>query len=696
MFIHTLLVLTAVATALAVVPTQELRKLKAYDCSRPTDRRAVALPDQENCHHDTDQVVDVKEETLLLLQRVQRQQITATRCRVHKAYLTTYCGTYDHQTVVPTWSHFNRELSVSAEECRQLWSTAKYEVKVSSLAGGGKKTFPLSLNGTTTFRHYPVGKTEVSTDHVTCTGERLDAINRLVQFATYTVELHQVPVLMSPGGELTNYLTQRLLPCTVGAGLCQVPGDGMYVWTPTTWAHLCPLFEARQFKGLRTTGATGKTVIMSTDGSMIRVLIKDQLSMCGQLVHPTNYDMLYISSALQASEFRRPLPEREFSLTTYVNQQDGFLFEKVKGMIHREHNSVLRNACEVATGSVSRQYLQAATRQRAALDGQTLALGNGYFATPAGEGFYRYKCREITVYAQDTAQCRDALPVQLQAKDLRQYLQGHPPATSETETATPQFYIEPHSRRITTTATLIPCVDEMAPLYRDESGGWLSASPRVRMVPAPTTVESSRPDPELADEELDFEQGGIYSPEAVRRMEVFVQLPRVVKDVTTNLARQSDPNHGEFLHPHDVFPEVPDLEYDFLAQFWVGIDRYGRIASILIGSVMLVKFLCWIAGLFLRFLTLWRHHGFGWQLLGVVLPSILHWLHLRPNSKASDHLPLQEMAVESAEDRALHHAPYNALAIQVADLQSALELLQQEREEPRPLPQAPPLPKLTS
>ena len=120
--------------------------------------------------------------------------------------------------------------------------------------------------------------------------------------------------------------------------------------------------------------------------------------------------------------------------------------------------------------------------------------------------------------------------------------------------------------------------------------------------------------------------------------------------------------------------------------------------SILIGLVMTVRFLCWVAGLLIRLLALWRAHGPGWHLAGIVLPAILHWLHLRP-PRRDDDVPLRprdepqhQEANPEVDQAALRFAPHNALAVQVAHLQEALDQIRQERGEPEHPPRAPPLP----
>jgi hypothetical protein len=156
---------------------------------------------------------------------------------------------------------------------------------------------------------------------------------------------------------------------------------------------------------------------MSTDETMIRLLIKEPITRCQGQLFATNYEKLFVTVDFTHLTFMRKLPSEEYSTLTYVNQQDSWLTGKLSDAIITEHRSIKKQDCMSATQRKAINYEAMAAEQRVVTDGETASLGNGVFVQAAGDAWYRYKCKEILVFATTEQKCYASLTVQLQPTD---------------------------------------------------------------------------------------------------------------------------------------------------------------------------------------------------------------------------------------------------------------------------------------
>jgi hypothetical protein len=134
---------------------------------------------------------------------------------------------------------------------------------------------------------------------------------------------------------------------------------------------------------------------------MMRLVQEEPFVACGGLVYKTNYDRLFLTAELENEYFQTPVHPSEMSTITYVNVQDDYLFGTLTEYIRKEFTGLVRRRCRQHQEDRARAFASLAAEQRATVDGESTALGGGLFATAAGEAWYRYRCRNVTVLAAE-------------------------------------------------------------------------------------------------------------------------------------------------------------------------------------------------------------------------------------------------------------------------------------------------------
>ena len=100
-------------------------------------------------------------------------------------------------------------------------------------------------------------------------------------------------------------------------------------------------------------GLTIKThkVVMSTDSSHIRFVVKGTRTECGQEFLTTNYPYLLIrntviNGAPDRSLVTRELPKYELKLSNFITNRDDFIYHEISRNLRGEFASVLHDECK--------------------------------------------------------------------------------------------------------------------------------------------------------------------------------------------------------------------------------------------------------------------------------------------------------------------------------------------------------------
>lgn len=617
------LLLLALATAGDASLKAEQFQFLTYDCSNPTKLRSVSPPELKDCEVEAEGKSE-EAKTYTLLQKADYMRVKTKMCQVTRTRLGYYCGTYGHQTFVPQITHIQEPVKITAQQCMEMHTTGKFKVDGAS--------YPVTLDTPTTLNLERVGKTYYTHSDVTCEGGTWydKGIPRpgINVYESYNILIQEPEVMVDGEDKVVVAQTQRELPCPFGKEKCEFTGGRTYLWTYTTGSARCPYYKVRTVTGKEVLGADGNVVFMSTDGSMTRTVKKAPKTACDQPVFTTNYHKLFLTEALGDDNFNRPLHLAEMSVTTYSNNKDDFLYGKLTDYVKQEFAAVLREDCRQRQASRTTDFPGIAAEQAAVSDGETAAMGQGWFVTAAGEGWYQYQCQHILVTARETKECWAGLPVTLTDHDKNRYLAQRYEAGYDADIVSnkTEFFIEPHTRRLTTVGVPMPCVDYFAPVYRDSKGRWIKVCPQIQLVDAPEELQKDNYRPKNSHpEEFNFEEGGIYEAAAVRAMDKFSQAPRRQKELNSALVIMKTGNgEARRYSPHDVFPQIPDVDFDLWGGFWEWVDRWGRALSLFLLIITIFKIITTIMGFLFRCHTARRHRSGMMALILACFPSALH------------------------------------------------------------------------
>ena len=353
------------------------------------------------------------------------------------------------------------------------------------------------------------------------------------------------------------------LTCPIEDKHC-VGGDVTYVWRIPLKEH-CPLYHVRNFNGqlvkheLNDLTIQTSKIVMSTDQSQIRFVVKGKKLECGQSFLTTNYpDLLLrrtvINSVLDRNLITRPLPKDELKLSTFITNRDDYIYHEISRKLRREFFSVLRDECkENLRKTRTEHFLE---RQLPGLHTQVFILGGANYLTAAGEVAYFYKCRPRLV--ADT--CYDALPVEIaKENDTLTFC-----VQADCQSAiVPKFYIEPLTHRLTSVAKKVPCFSKFFARYKDIFGQWFAVTPNIETTEPPGKLDLETLCKKVSFDtpsDVDLSRGGVYDPNAVDDLITWLEGNRRQDIVMHQIADQvGNLNPGQYITPRLMFPLRGDI-----------------------------------------------------------------------------------------------------------------------------------------
>jgi hypothetical protein len=270
----------------------------------------------------------------VLLQKVPRVRIKIRTCKVTETVVPMYCGHYDHQTMVTPLAKWEVPSKAPVHLCQQWWLNKEYNSQVSS-------RHPLMVNATTIILVETLGRNWVTEDgEVKCKGEKFDYENKhykdLVISHQIAITLVEDMALINPDGTLITQQEEILLACQASEKSCTTDRV-TYLWDRPTELEKCLYFESRHTKGTVVTTEAGDSTYMRTDGSMVRLLMKEEpIAACGRLVTGTNYPILFLAKPQDKPSIGRQLNPHDATIFTYVNAQDETCTIALRGVSWRK------------------------------------------------------------------------------------------------------------------------------------------------------------------------------------------------------------------------------------------------------------------------------------------------------------------------------------------------------------------------
>ena len=586
--------------------TQMDRAVVAYDCSVPTLLETVQIPEKKasDCGEQRTRVLRQRNATLNILQQVETVPLQVYRCRVRKTTIPTGCGMHSHQWLVHPMVEIEKDQVVSPTLCKQWWDHQEY------VDPRGKK-HRLQRNSKNRIYSYLAGNIDTtSANFGYCSGETVrmaDGVmaRSMVVSQHQTIEMFRFDATSDRRGRIYIPQDDRKLPCNVLAESCATD-SGSYFWEKVDFNQHCPLYQTRTSSGIIVTDEGGRQSFLSRDNSLIRLRLRGVTVMCNQTVWETNFQKIVATEDTRYPDFNRPLTQAsEASLVTYVNAQDYFLAGFLTERIQREHDIMQKNECLQLVEERQLDYASLAAAQNVPVEGTTVALGAGFFASSRGDAFVKYRCKTLLAMARNVDRCYAALPVTLQPEDANAYrlARGWPVGTNATEV---NFFVTPNSHLLTTKGIEVECIPMMAPMFRGAYGSWITHTPDATFVSAePAKLQLTRQEVEEADKwELpDFEQGGVYEPDFVLALDRQRQLSRAAADVAVTLGRKAEEtgwtsgtlvgHYGGLNLPGLSIPSVWEI-------LWEAFSTWGIIVAGLIGILGLAYLITCCSGMFCR------------------------------------------------------------------------------------------------
>jgi hypothetical protein len=247
------------------------------------------------------------------------------------------------------------------------------------------------VNATTIILVETLGKTWVMEDgEVKCKGEKFDYKNKhyedLLISHQIAITLVKDTAIINPDGTLITHQEEILLACHASEKSCTTD-RATYLWDSPRELEKGLYFESRHTKRTVVTTEAFNSTYKSTDGSMVRLLMKEEpIAACGRLVTGTNYPTLFLAKPAQDNpSIGRRLNPQDATIFTYVNAQDEFLYHSTKGGKLEERAVIRAEFCHRSQQQRLTAYASLAAEQRTQIDGQTAALGGGKFVTASGE-----------------------------------------------------------------------------------------------------------------------------------------------------------------------------------------------------------------------------------------------------------------------------------------------------------------------
>ena len=675
----------------AVVPLEE-RIVPAWDCSAPAHLEPVQEGTPQYCKGSEFQPVSRTETPGFILQKARYASVKASVCREVRMVNTYYCGNYDHQTRVPQLSFPELRPHITPERCMQWHSEKMWRWKQ---PGNNRKfSHPLYMGQTMVQHVVTVGQYDLQEDHVDCTGETvvfrdetgtgddyhapLEDANQDVQFM---ITIEQVELRVDLINGTVHYPAEGRILEEYPRGTSTQPGETI-LWPPPHHLEVeCPYYNVQRSNSL-TYGALVRhgdgDLWFEADGDAhVRLKLKEpSFRICSADVYETNYDLLYFAPGYIEDHpyFRRPLPLFEISMSTFVNQQDAYIYDVLSAKIALSARQQMEFICNKEEADRQTKLARITSERAAALDGETVRVDEyGWFITRAGDGWHRYRCRRLLVHALEVNACYVGLPVALNSSDyftyrrvnymgppektpspsvvfnssgVRHHVLSPPPGSSpltqgegtdddQLEQEDPiQFFITPVSHRLTTVGIPRFCARLFPSLYKNAQGNWLSAGPQLNLLvnAQVRTVHAnlSLPDVNIVPD-FNAEGGGLYSAADLRQQEEMVLTPRWVQDVTHKLANTA--MHSNMLGDFNRDPtaktllkNLPTYGWAWLGSAYELVVQVASVLAIVSGLFLAFKMLRCCCGMSLRCCSVLSMYGpWTMALFPAIAPSVWDW-----------------------------------------------------------------------
>ena len=204
----------------------------------------------------------------------------------------------------------------------------------------------------------------------------------------------------------------------------------------------------------------------------------------------------------------------------------------------------------------------------------------------------------------------------------------------------PSYFLEPVTHRISQTAQEIPCIPRFFSRYKDIFDRWFAIIPTFERTDPPEiiNVQLLNRAINVAYDDTDFSQGGIYSNKDIDTLQRYLEMGRLQQAISYKCASQAgNLNPNQAITPSNLFPSytLPGGSWHIfiLGRIWGSLRSLGEIASVCLASFVILRTLWYLIKVLLNFHYLYRSHGFTPILAWVFCTKVLFAYHYKRTTR---------------------------------------------------------------
>ena len=581
---------------------------QAYDCSHPVQKRDIGYLEEAPCT-GTIEPRSVENVTFQILQKEEYLRVQGGKCGLTESSEVFHCGMHSHTAPPIFWASYERLPGrIDLQECKLLQTRQEYKDPL------GERQTSLNPDQVHRFQYTRTGSIDQDAN---CRGGDLlrngvsltDVVDIRTAYLTFGTE-----DFLIKDGTVTLASNREILPCGASMRYCYTETATYYWGLPP---RRCELAYTREVKGVLATDAQGDQVFMSTDGSLVRFVIEQQVSICGKLVHQTNYPDVYLFRIEEDKihkpgygRFERRIEGSEILLPSYIKNRDDYLYNHLLDLVAEEFAHVLGGACRARK---RQQRLDFFLQHRdPAL--MTWFLGNATFATSSGEVIYVYRCRPLLVRAETSNVCYNGIPVRP--------LQNNDPLNNNATS----LFMEPLTHRLSGQGIPIPCSQGYVAKYQNAFGSWTMVTPSILPATPPGDPFEGQLNAveRIFKDRLDWSEGGIYTEEELNDMHRYRDFPRVQNAISSAIGLQyAGEGITDHINANELFPDVSAWSTSFFGWIWDRLYDWGNICAAVIGFYTLAGMISTLVKWIIRLFIVRDFRGFfttiAWSLCSGIL-----------------------------------------------------------------------------
>jgi hypothetical protein len=593
--------------------------IRGFDCSQPAISDQISLVDIEVCADATPTKLKQTNRTYHVYQETITNKVMVTECRMQTSELIFHCGTRHHSSIKDA-QIMPIDTPPSVVQCIQA--------KDYGLIGiDNKRTIPAHVNRTTLSKLFLVG---VTYEDGKCKGGEL-VINGvtwqdMIHYKEFsvTVTSYMAQFDTSTGAMLTHGYNF----CKLSDGRCHTGQSQLIYQTPSETCDLVLLkttmFYEIQGERPRYTAPTALSLpaytdeqnstrvenmeyehtpmVLMTPGNQdtLRFVRKGVLRKCNHQVFSTNYDHLFVSTD-QVPTAKRSIEATDIKLTQFVTNKMDYLYHSNLALIEDIYRDTILRDCQIKRELLRTQLAFASANPDAATP--LLSTHLGIFGRVTGEALFIFKCTPVEVTPRNSTDCTNQLAVTYDKRKV---------------------YLEPISRIIVNTPTIIECSTITPPRFKMTDNLWLTVPYRIR-TETPRTLSVNWPEKEFRFQSLnELSSSGIYSKEDLEKARKHIFFPQTRSRIITEIVQRttqhydSFPNYGMLITPDAIYGAASG----FLSNLWNRFMWFGQVASGFLGLWILCTLIKSVSSRVISGYELYKILGWSWKMCSCIFPFI--------------------------------------------------------------------------